>query len=269
MIFRTHEQDQTREAARLATIDGLKAEVAGYDPNPLTPGETFIHSDTFEGCYSGRVLALADEYAAVLSVAGDRVAILPTHRFKTKPVAGESYAFASWGLTFHKLARLGTTFTLGDGRPATYDAIDAFDDFQVALQRELDWESLIMGGISAENSFVLQLSRLGNVNVSRHYTEYVNYLHRTGELTPAGRTLTATELEELMIFLWAKNRKVSIGGDPMRLSASEIRGKLRSGGFITDTQAVLAAIRVIDAEGRHGQYDVATIRRLIPEYDGV
>ena len=87
---------------------------------------------------------------------------------------------------------------------------------------------------------------------------------------PAAGALTATpsagELEELIRFLWAKNPQRSIAGNPIRLCAVELVALLELGGFAVTIKETLAAMNTVDTKRR--TYDLATVQRLIPDYDG-
>lgn len=170
MAFRRPEECAAIEARARAAIDSLRAEVVRYDPDPIIPGDQYAGGDLWDGCFVGRALAINDKHVALWSKISGRVAIVPHLRLPTVPELGKAYAITSWGSRIRTITRVGTPYVV-NGRETIYDWLDAMDDYIIALQQEVSFDSLLLNGVHPRGMFVLRARRTGAVDVASWYRE--------------------------------------------------------------------------------------------------
>lgn len=124
MPFRTRADHDAEEASRLADIAALRTDVAHLDADPLQPAERYYGGDAFEGCFTGKVVAVTAAHVALWSRSASRVAILPLSGLSTAPALGSVCCARAW----YRSLRAVIAIT------PKYDWLDAWDDFACALQ---------------------------------------------------------------------------------------------------------------------------------------
>jgi hypothetical protein len=168
-------------AEKQAALDALRAAVAHYDTDPILPGNDYEDYPPFhawDGCYSGRAIAIDETYVVLWSKASQRVAIVSHRHLPTTPELGKAYAITSWGTRLRSITRIGTRYIV-NGKETIYDWLDAMDDFILRLQREVGYRELMIGRpdnhrkwispVDPVGTFVLRARKDGQTVVATWY----------------------------------------------------------------------------------------------------